>query len=199
MSRTEIDRHQRPSASPSRRSARAVHARAVLVLIAALALAGCPARAPKPVATDAALPFDQAMQLIADNLSAQVQKTGLLDRVGSAIRTVEVPVVIDPFIDAQNGYAVTVGQRMQTAIGTRMRETVKNYTFLPLTAEGFNKSAVVMTGVVSFQDRANAPQGKAYRVSVSLTDTKTGVVAAQSSAWSGGSRPMNWWPPRAKW
>lgn len=157
----------------------------VLAVLTAVACAAKPK--PKSVATDDALPLAEAMQAIGTNLVAQTLKepTGVAAQVGQVLRREPPPVniVIDPFIDAQNGYAVGVGRAMQDAIAARVQGLAKHYAFQPLTAPAFNQSTYVMTGAVSFQDRGQGQPGRAYRVSVALTDTKSGIVAAQSSAW----------------
>jgi outer membrane protein OmpA-like peptidoglycan-associated protein len=168
----------------------------LLAFAVGLTLAGCRTPPPpKPVPVDDALSFDAAMQAIATNLAVQLHPSttrvqAMVDRV-RAVATEPPPpalVVVDPFVDAQNGYAIMVGRRMQEAITAHARELLKTYTFQSLTADALSKAAFVMTGSVSFDERGQGRTGKAYRVNVSLTNTKTGIIAAQTSVWLADSK-----------
>lgn len=94
-----------------------------------------------------------------------------------------VAVAIDPFVDAQNGHVVVVGKRMESAIAAGALEHLKGSEFQPLSAASHAKSNYVMSGSISFENRTPTDATRAYRVRVSLTDSKTGLIAAQSSAW----------------
>ena len=162
----------------------------IAVISLGLTLLGCAAAPPpKPAPVDDALAFDAAMQTIAVSLAAQVQpqSTGaqaIVDRVRAATQSpTQTLVVVDPFVDAQNGYAVAVGRRMHDGIVANAAALLKNYEFLALTADALAKSTYVMSGSISFDERGQGRAGKAYRVSVSLTNTKTAIVMAQSSVW----------------
>jgi outer membrane protein OmpA-like peptidoglycan-associated protein len=155
----------------------------VAIFFAASFLSSC-AAPPKQVVTDDAVGFEVAMEQIAKDLVQQLQDgTGIkavIARIESQLRP--TAIVIDPFIDAQNGYAVVAGKRAQTEIADKAKAAVKSFEFFDLTTEGLAKSNFVMSGTIGVESKANSVK-KLYRVHVSLTNSKTGTVAAQSSAW----------------
>jgi outer membrane protein OmpA-like peptidoglycan-associated protein len=155
----------------------------VAMAFAATVLAGC-AAAPKQVVTDEAVGFEVAMEQIAKDLVQQLQDgTGIkavIARIESQLR--QTAIVIDPFIDAQNGYAVVAGKRAQTEIADKAKAVGKGFEFSDLTTDALAKSNFVMSGTIGFESKANTAK-KLYRVHVALTNSKTGTVAAQSSAW----------------
>jgi outer membrane protein OmpA-like peptidoglycan-associated protein len=173
------------SLGSSRRIWRAFFAPLTYIAIACVVtvLGGC-AAAPKQVVTDEAVSFEVAMDQIAKDLVQQVQDgTGIkavIARIESQLR--QTIVVVDPFIDAQNGYAVVAGKRAQTEIADKAKAAVKSFEFYDLTTDALAKSNFVMSGTIGFESKANTAK-KLYRVHVALTNSKTGAVAAQSSAW----------------
>jgi outer membrane protein OmpA-like peptidoglycan-associated protein len=105
-----------------------------------------------------------------------------------------VPVrqaVIDPFIDAQNGYGTRTTQRAQDELISRLGERDPTIRVAPLTSGNLDASAYVVTGALSFENAAGAPavQGagasasRQYRLLASISDARSGSVIASSSAW----------------
>lgn len=155
-----------------------------LLWLGVMLLVGCATPPVKTVAVDDEMSYDAAVDAIAHNLAAQLQPGGesLLDRARQAMKRDTTTVAMDPVIDAQNGYAIAFGQRLQQDLARRMTPLVKQTEFVPLTKASIAGALYVMSGSVGFEERPGG-QSKAYRINVSVTDTKTGVVAAQSSAW----------------
>jgi outer membrane protein OmpA-like peptidoglycan-associated protein len=158
-----------------------------LVLCAGVALlAGCaPQQTVKKVPVSDELSYDDAINALASNITVQLQPgdQNILDRARSALATPTTTVIsMDTVVDAQNGYAMTFGQKLQHDLATRLGTLLKNTQLVPLTKASIAKSAYVMSGSVGFEDRPSG-DAKSYRINVSVTDTKTGIVAAQSSVW----------------
>lgn len=169
-------------------------------VLTVLALAACTAAPPAPKQTvgDDALSYDAAMRAISADLVQQLQAqsqastTGVnavISRVQSAVASripsqqaapAAILVAVDPFIDAQNGYAVRIGEKMQDDLGTHLATAVKGARLMPLTSDSLARAQYVMSGAIGFEPHGST---RHYRVQVSLVDTKTGNVAAQSSAW----------------
>lgn len=147
-------------------------------------MTGC---APAPVvqASDEAFAFDAAMERVSKSLLGQLQGgagvQGMVARLESQLR--QQFIVMDPFIDAQNGYAVRSGQKAQAAIAAQTRAAGKNLEFGDLTTENLAKASYVMSGTIGVEQREGQAGRKAYRIHVALTNPKDGHIAAQSSVW----------------
>lgn len=153
---------------------------------ACLALLAACAQAPQAQRSeDDPLPYAEAVQAMASSLAAQLQaQRGVLGRVqlGRLQSLIgETTIAVDPFLDAQNGYATRFGQRLQDDLAARIREAAPSTKFAPLSTEALRGAQYVMSGSIGFEPRGSA--GRNYRAQVGLLDAKTGAVVAHASAW----------------
>ena len=158
---------------------------AVLAALTSVLLVTACAPAPVVKATDDAFAFDAAMEQISKSLVSQLQGgtgvQGVVARLENQLR--QQFIVVDPFIDAQNGYAVKAGLNAQNAISTQTKAASKNIEFLELTTDNLAKATYVMSGTLGVEERAGQAGRKVYRIHVALLNPKSGAVAAQTSVW----------------
>ena len=165
------------------------------------ALAGCAAPPPAPPPVN---PGEQAYELtagvdaIAADLIAQIQQHTARTApqgVAAVVSRLQGPppvrqAVIDPFIDAQNGYGTRTTQRAQEALVARIGERDPTIRVAALTSGNLDASAFVVTGALSFEAGVRAAPASAaggsprqYRLIASVSDARSGLVIASSSAW----------------
>lgn len=166
-----------------------------------IGLAGCAAPPPAPAPVN---PGDRAYELsagidaIAADLIAQLQQHAARTApqgVAGVVSRLQGPAparqaVIDPFIDAQNGYGTRTTQRAQEELVARLGERDPTIRVAALTSGNLDASAYVVTGALSYEAGAVAsPAGAAggssrhYRLLSSVSDARSGAVIASSSAW----------------
>ena len=171
-----------------------VRAMGLLLLVLVLVLvAGCaqPPPAPPPVAPgEAPLAYALAVQALSADLSAQVRSDA--DRaepgVAAMLNRLKGPpparqVVVDPFIDAQNGYGTQMTQRLQDDLSRALLAASPGMRFAPLTAGNLAASTYVMTGSLSFEPIAQGSNERRYRALISLVDARSARVVANSTVW----------------
>jgi len=136
-------------------------------------LAACAAPPPAKVADD--LNFDQGVAAATDNLFAQTQK-GLLSKVEAVVS--KKGVVIDPLIDAASGQQTNATRAAEKKIAERVKAGFTQFDLLPFAPASMAKAQLLLTGTLTRQ----AGDPNRYQLNLALTDVKTGLVAAQSSA-----------------
>ena len=140
---------------------------------ATLLAAGCVTQPTAAVSNDA-LPFDQAIVVATDALVAQTQTLpGFLAKVEAKV--IKRPVVLDPTLDAGTGQQTAATQKLDKATTDRMVSKFEQIEVLPFRAANLSKAQYLLTGTMTRVQSS-------YRISLALTDLKTGNVVAQSSA-----------------
>jgi tetratricopeptide (TPR) repeat protein len=146
---------------------------AAIAAASAVFAAGCVTQPVAAVNTNA-LPFDEAIVVATDALVAQTQTLpGFLAKVEAKVN--KRPVVLDPTLDAGTGQQTAATQKLDKATTDRMVAKFEQIEVLPFRAANLSKAQYLLTGTLT---RAQA----AYRISLALTELKSGNVVAQSSA-----------------
>lgn len=157
-----------------------VHAaRLVAWLAPAVLAAGCLTSETKPTALSNELPFDQAVAEATDGLVQQTQKLpAFLAKVESKLN--KRGVVVDPMLDAGSGQQTAATLLLERRVGERIAARHDVIETLPFQAESLAKAQYLLTGTMT---RAAGTGGRnVFRISLSLTELKTGQVVAQASA-----------------
>lgn len=146
---------------------------ALWALLAALCLSACAAR---PAGSGAAVPFDQAVQLAVDDLMAQTQKLpAFLARVEARLKANRI--VIDPLLDGASGQQTEVTRAAEQIVVQRMQERFSQFTVAPFSSEDVESAQYVLNGTLS-----RGREGGGHRLSLALTELRSGVVIAQAAA-----------------
>lgn len=137
------------------------------------ALGGCAA---PPVASNetADLPFDQAVTLVTDNLVKQTQNMPAF-----LAKLAKRGVVVDPMLDAASGQQTAATRLLEQRVTDRMRNNYAVFDMLPFDTASLAKAQYLLTGTMK---RDQSSKSGVFRISLALTDIKTGNVVAQSSA-----------------
>ena len=145
---------------------------ALIVWIGAL-LGGCQAPPAAPSSSNDAVPLDQAVAFTTDSLAAQLNAmSGLLAKMEA-----KRPVLMDPSLDAATGQQTNLTRLLDQKVNERLRAQPL-FEVLPFQQGSLARAQYLVVATI-----ARVAVGKgAYQLHVSLTDLKTGVVVAQSSA-----------------
>ena len=146
---------------------------AVEVFIVSVLLGGCATTEVKRQPTEA-LMLDKAVVHATDDIFAQAQeRSGFFGRMGHKT------FVIDPLLDGGSGQQTVVMQLIEQAIGERVRSSHTQWEILPFAPSNVNQAQYLMVGTLTPSREGGADQ--AVKLSLSLTELKTGQVVAQSS------------------
>lgn len=148
---------------------------ALALLIGALA-AGC-ATPPPPVASTDEVAFEQAVAQATDNLMAQTQKLPAFVAKLTGTRA----VVIDPMFENPSGQQTALTRLLEERVTLRLRGN--QFEVLPFLPASLGKAQYLLTGTVTRVQAAAKPGGRPpFQIDLALTDTKNGMVVAQSSS-----------------
>lgn len=148
---------------------------ALVLLLGALA-AGC-ATPPPPVASTDEVAFDQAVAQATDNLMAQTQKLPAFVAKLTGTRA----VVIDPMFESPSGQQTALTRLLEERVTMRLRGN--QFEVLPFQPASLGKAQYLLTGTVTrVQAAAKAGGRPPFQIDLALTDTKNGMVVAQSSS-----------------
>ncbi|RYF68846.1 MAG: OmpA family protein [Comamonadaceae bacterium] len=146
---------------------------ALWALIAAFCLSAC---ANRPTGTGAAVPFDQAVQLAVDDLMVQTQKLpAFLSRVEARLKPNRI--VIDPLLDGATGQQTEVTRAAQALLVARMQARFSQFAVASFSADEVEKAQYVLNGTLS-----RVKDGGGHRLSLALTELRSGTVIAQAAA-----------------
>jgi outer membrane protein OmpA-like peptidoglycan-associated protein len=142
-----------------------------VVLLTAL-LSGCAATAVKPPTE--ALNLERAVAHATDDIFAQAQeRAGIFARMGNKT------LVIDPLLDGGSGQQTVVMQEIEQQIGDRVRSNHTQWQILPFASGNVSQAQYLLVGTLSPTQQGGAD--RVLRLSLALTELKTGVIAAQSN------------------
>jgi len=149
----------------------------LLTVWAVFALQGC--GTPKATSVDNEMPFSQAVTVATDNLVSQTQKLpGFLTKVESKLN--KRPVVLDPMIDASTGQQTGVTKLLEQQVTSRLTSNYDQFEILAFEKSNLAKTQYLLTGTTT----SILGQGskRSIRISLALTDLKSGNVVAQSAS-----------------
>ena len=162
-------------AGPSGRASRAVG----LVVAIAWLLSSCTSSQPQT--------FEKAAAEATDDLVAQTGKLpAFLSRLQSKISKPDPDapkraVVLDPMLDTITGQQTETTLLFERRVRQRIGNIYPQFQFLPFQATNLARAQYLLTGTMSRDVAAEA--GKpTLRLSLALTDLKSGLVVAQSSS-----------------
>lgn len=143
------------------------------MLAVSLALAGCSHR-PK---INRALPFEEAVKIVADDLFIQVKKQrGILDKLSEAV------FVIDPIIDSDTGEVTQISAQIKDLFEQEAKKKFQNFGLAEMTSENLSNAPYVISGIIR-QGHYRTDSEKMIRLWVSILEKKSGRIIAHSTAW----------------
>ena len=156
-------------------------------LIAAMLLVACATPAPpeRPVAPSSELSFDAGVDYAIDDLLVQARRLpafnvapGILKKESDVPRGV---IAVDPAIDGNTGQQTTASKALDSRLLQRAADKFAQFDVAPVSANTVGKAQFVLAGTLTPIDASKGAAGT-FRISLSLTDIKTGFVVAQSAA-----------------
>ncbi len=153
---------------------------AAIALLAALAalLAACGPSQPQT--------FEKAAAEATDDLVAQTGKLPpFLARIESTLKLSDRNgpkrvIVLDPMLDTITGQQTETTLLLERRVTQRMGYKFPQFEFLPFQAVNLSRAQYLLTGTIS-RVPSDGPL-RTVRLSLALTDLKTGLVVAQASA-----------------
>lgn len=141
-------------------------------------VSGCQTSPPAPVQRESveALSLDQAVATAVDSLAAQVKPPEtLLSRLEKPAKR---PLLMDPSLDAASGQQTTLTRQFDQKVNERLATHGTQFEVLPFAQASLARAQYLVVGTIT---RLETPRG-VFQLHLSLTDMKTGKVAAQASA-----------------
>jgi outer membrane protein OmpA-like peptidoglycan-associated protein len=135
------------------------------------------------------LAFDAGVDYAVDDLLTQMRrlpafnpppKTGMLGDQ----KKEEPPrgiIAVDPAIDGVTGQQTVASRSLDSRLLQRAAEKFAQFDVLPVSATSVGKAQYLLAGTFTPLDAASATRGP-FRINLSLTEIKTGLVVAQSVA-----------------
>ena len=150
---------------------------ALLGLAFAALLAACSSTEPQS--------FEKAAADATDNLVAQTGKLpSFLARIESTLsapdaNTPRRSIVLDPMLDMITGQQTETTLLFERRVTQRMAAKFPQFEFLPFQAANLTKAQYLLTGTMT---RVTTEARSTVRLSLALTDIRSGMVVAQASA-----------------
>ena len=132
------------------------------------------------------LTFEKAAAEATDNLVGQTGKLpAFLSRVESTLATSDAKnlkrgIVLDPMLDMITGQQTETTLLFERRVTQRMGNKFPQFEFLPFQSGSLTRAQYLLTGTMSRMP--SEPSRPVVRLSLALTDLKTGIVVAQASA-----------------
>jgi outer membrane protein OmpA-like peptidoglycan-associated protein len=129
--------------------------------------------------------FEKAAAEATDDLIAQTGKLpGFLSTIESTFRRTDANapregIVLDPMLDLITGQQTETTLLFERRVTQRMGLKFPQFEFLPFQAANLRRAQYLLTGTIA---RATTEAKPTVRLSLALTDIKSGLVVAQASA-----------------
>lgn len=156
-------------------------------LIAVMLLVSCTTPAPppeRPLAPSSELTFDAGVDYAIDDLLVQARRLpafnvapGLLKKESDVPRGV---IAVDPAIDGNTGQQTVASQALDSRLLKRASDKFAQFDVAAVNSGILGKAQYLLAATLTPLDGAKATGG-IFRISLSLTDIKTGFVVAQSA------------------
>jgi len=154
-----------------------------MIILLLFFLSGCREVAVPTIPEDA-LPFEEGIKLLADNIGARLQNsevTGSINKVAVNLVTGQKEIkkiAVDPFIDMESGYPVKANDRIVKIMAAEIKERFEiNGVMEPDVLE---VAGYVLNGMVTLASN-QADQGLRYKVFAAVFEKKSGRVIASAS------------------
>jgi len=157
---------------------RCVAASAIALLLFACAAPPPPERPPAP---SSELTFDAAVDYAVDDLLVQARR---LPAFEPGLLKKEAPramIAVDPAIDGNTGQQTVASRALDARLLQRATEKFSQFDVVPVNSGNLAKAQFLLAGTLTPLEAAGATRGT-FRISLSLTDIKTGFIVAQSGA-----------------
>src|SRR5690606_22528519 len=142
-----------------------------------LLVAGC--ATPQATAIGNEWPCEQAVAQATDGLVTQTQNLpAFLAKLETKLA--KRGVVLDNMIDADSGQQTGVTRLLEQRVTARMISKYEQFEILPFQGPNLQKAQYLLTGTMARVPGNRAR--KSFRLSIALTDLKSGKVVAQASA-----------------
>src|SRR5437016_4875427 len=156
-------------------------------LIALILLAACAAPPPpeRPAAPSSELTFDAGVDYAIDDLLVQARRLpsfsappGLFKKEPDVPRGV---IAVDPAIDGNTGQQTLASKALDSRLLQRASDKFAQFDVAAVNSTILGKAQYLLAATLTPIDAAKGTAGT-FRISLSLTDIKTGFVVAQSAA-----------------
>lgn len=160
--------------------------RAACAMLAALLIAACgaPPAPERPAAPTSELSFDAAIDYAVDDLLVQARRLPAFapKPLGGLVKSDEPrPVIaVDPAIDGNTGQQTVASKALDTRLLQRAADKFAQFEVVPVSEADLAKAQFLLAGTLTPLDAT--AKGGTFRISLSLTDIKTGFIVAQSVA-----------------
>lgn len=157
-------------------------AAAVLVLLAACAAPPPPPE--RPAAPSSELTFDAAIDYAVDDLLVQARRLPAFNPQPSLLKKEEPPravIALDPAIDGNTGQQTVASRALDTRLLQRAADKFAQFEVVGVNSSTLGRAQYLLAATLTPLDASGAARGT-FRISLSLTDIKTGFVVAQSVA-----------------
>jgi len=154
-------------------------------LIALILLAACAAPPPpeRPAAPSSELSFDAGVDYAIDDLLVQARRLPAFSAAPGILKK-ETPrgvITVDPAIDGNTGQQTVASKALDTRLLQRASDKFAQFDVVAVNSNVLAKAQYLLAATLTPIDPAKATSGT-FRISLSLTDIKTGFVVAQSAA-----------------
>jgi outer membrane protein OmpA-like peptidoglycan-associated protein len=153
--------------------------------ILTLLLAACTAPPERPAAPTSELSFDAAIDYAVDDLLVQARRLPAFapkPLAGLAKADEARPLIaVDPTIDGNTGQQTVASKALDARLLRRAAEKFAQFEVAPVTSANLAKAQFLLAGTLTPLD-VSGPGHGTFRISLSLTDIKTGFIVAQSVA-----------------
>ncbi|HUH92872.1 MAG TPA: OmpA family protein [Casimicrobiaceae bacterium] len=164
----------------------AARTRAGAAVLAALLIAACaaPPAPERPAAPTSELSFDAAIDYAVDDLLVQARRLPAFvpKPLGGLVKSEEPrPVIaVDPAIDGNTGQQTAGSKALDARLLQRAADKFAQFEVTPVSGATLAKAQFLLAGTLTPLEAA--AKGGTFRISLSLTDIKTGFIVAQSVA-----------------
>lgn len=155
-------------------------------------LTGCQTAAPlpeRPPAQVAAVSFEKAVDFAVDDLLIQAQRLPEFQpappSIGSAFRkdqpAAKIRIVVDNAVDGSSGQQTVATRALDERLLSGVTARFPTFAVSPISAGDVALARFVLTTAVTSLDQGKDKSSN-YRISLSLTDARNGIVVAQAAA-----------------
>jgi outer membrane protein OmpA-like peptidoglycan-associated protein len=149
----------------------------------ALLLVACAAPPPpeRPPAPSSELTFDAAVDYAVDDLLVQARRLPAFEPGLLKKEAPKAMIAVDPAIDGNTGQQTLASRALDARLLQRAAEKFNQFDVVPVNSGNLAKAQFLLAGTLTPLEGAGATRGT-FRISLSLTDIKTGFIVAQAGA-----------------